>query len=290
MKLSGRSAIITGASQGLGFEIAKQFVQEGANVMLCARSKEPLYQAQQTLQQLAGEKTKVLAQPADVSNLQQMNDLVASALHAFGNLDILVANAGIYGTKGLIEEIDWEAWSNAIDINLKGTVLQCRAVLPHFKKQRYGKIIILSGGGATKPMPHLSAYAASKAGVVRFAETLAEEVIDFNIDVNTVAPGALNTRLLDELLEAGPEKVGKAFYEQSLKQKETGGTPLHVGAELCTFLATSESDGISGRLLSAVWDPWASLPEKKDQLKNSDIYTLRRIVPKDRHQDWGDVK
>ena len=91
--------------------------------------------------------------------------------------------------------------------------------IPHFKQNRHGKIIILSGGGATKPMPYLSAYAASKAGVVRFAETLAEEVKDFNIDVNTVAPGALNTRLLDEVLAAGPEKVGKAFYEQSLKQQ-----------------------------------------------------------------------
>lgn len=287
MKLKGRSALITGASQGLGFEIAKQFVTEGANVMLCARNAESLYRAQEELVKLANGQSNVLAQPVDVSNLEQVNNLVSASLSAFGKIEILVANAGVYGTKGPIEEIDWDEWSEAIDINLKGTVLQCRSVMTHFKQQRYGKIIILSGGGATKPMPNLSAYAASKAGVVRFAETLAEEVKEFNIDVNTVAPGALNTRLLDEVLAAGPDKIGKHFYEQSLKQKQSGGTPLDVGAALCTFLAAKISDGITGRLISAVWDPWSALPELLEELKNSDIYTLRRIVPEDRGKSWG---
>lgn len=289
MKLAGRSAIITGASQGLGFEVAKQFVMEGAHVMLCARNAEPLFQAQKELQKLAGHRSKVAAQPTDVSNLEQMTALMNASLEQFGKVDILVANAGVYGTKGPIEEIDWQEWSDAIDINLKGTVLQCRAVLRHFKQNRYGKIIILSGGGATKPMPFLSAYAASKAGAVRFAETLAEEVKDFQIDVNTVAPGALNTRLLDEMLEAGPDKIGKDFYEQSLKQKQNGGTPLDVGASLCAFLASSESDGITGRLISAVWDPWKKLPDYLAELNNSDIYTLRRIVPKDRAKTWDEM-
>lgn len=285
MKLNTRTAIVTGASQGLGFEVAKQFVLEGANVMICARNAENLAKAQSELATLT-KQNKVVAIPTDVSNLQQVEHLVAATLKEFSKIDILVANAGIYGTKGPIEEIDWQEWSDAIDINLKGTVLQCRSVLSHFKKNRYGKIIILSGGGATKPMPNLSAYAASKAGVVRFAETLAEEVSNFQIDVNTVAPGALNTRLLDEVLEAGPEKIGKDFYEQSLKIKNTGGTPLDVGASLCTFLAAAESDGITGRLISAVWDPWKNLPSYIEELKKSDIYTLRRIVPEDRGKAW----
>lgn len=286
MKLTGRSAVITGASQGLGFEVAKQFVMEGAQVMLCARHRDALYEAQEELAQFAGPRTKVLAKPTDVSDFKQVNALVAETLSELKKIDILVANAGVYGTKGPIDKIDWDEWSQAIDINLKGTVLQCRAVLPHMKKNGYGKIIILSGGGATKPMPNLSAYAASKAGVVRFAETLAEEVKDYHIDVNTIAPGALNTRLLDEILEAGPEKIGAAFYNQSLQQKQSGGTPLNVGASLCTFLAAAESDGITGRLLSAVWDPWTKLPSLIEELKNSDIYTLRRIVPQDRGHHW----
>lgn len=289
MKLAGRVAIISGANQGLGLEIAKQFITEGADVMLCARNKKTLLAAQKKLQNLANNQSKILVRRTDISKPKEVEALIAATLDEIGKIDILVANAGVYGTKGPIDEIDWKTWSEAIDINLKGTVLQCRAVLPHFKKQQYGKIIVLSGGGATKPLPYLSAYAASKAAIVRFAETLAEEVKTLGIDVNTVAPGALNTRLLDEILEAGASKVGKDFYEQSLKQKEQGGTPLSVGASLCTYLASSFSDGITGKLISAVWDPWENFSEHLDELLSSDIYTLRRIVPKDRGKTWGEV-
>jgi len=154
------------------------------------------------------------------------------------------------------------------------------------KTNRYGKIINLSGGGATAPLPFISSYAASKAGVVRFTETLAEETKGLNIDVNAVAPGALNTRLLDEVISAGPQAVGKDFYMKALKQKQDGGVPLEVGAELCVFLASSESDGITGRLISAKWDPWKFLPDHQQELIGSDIYTLRRIVPEDRGKKW----
>jgi NAD(P)-dependent dehydrogenase (short-subunit alcohol dehydrogenase family) len=139
-------------------------------------------------------------------------------------------------------------------------------------------------------MPYLSAYAASKAAIVRFAETLSEEVKDFGIEVNTIAPGALNTRLLDEIIAAGPTKVGENFYAQSLKQQSSGGTPLNVGASLCVFLASEKSDGITGKLISAVWDPWNDLPAYLEELKNSDIYTLRRITPADRGKTWGTVE
>ena len=176
MKLKDRCAIITGASQGLGFEIATQFVKEGAHVMLCARDANKLFAAQKELQTI-NPSSQVLAQATDISESDQVYALVSKAMNELGHLDILVANAGVYGTKGAVEEVDWEEWSAAIDINLKGTVLQCRAVLPHFKQRRYGKIMMISGGGATKPMPYFSAYAASKAAIVRFAETLAEEVV-----------------------------------------------------------------------------------------------------------------
>lgn len=287
MKLAGRTAVISGANQGFGLATAKAFVEEGANVMLCARNNELLNQAQQELNQLAAGRSKVLAMPIDVSKYSDVEDLIKKSVAEFNGIDILVANAGIYGPKGAIEENDWEEWSTAIDINLKGVVLLCRAVMPHFKQQQYGKIVLLSGGGATKPMPFMSAYAASKAAVVRFGETLAEEVKDFNIDVNSIAPGALNTRLLEEVLAAGPEKVGHGFYQQSLKQKEQGGAPLEQGASLCVYLASAASDGLTGKLISAVWDPWQSFADYMGDLKDSDIYTLRRIVPKERNKDWG---
>ena len=288
MKLHGRKILITGASQGFGLAVAERCVAEGADVALCARSREQLEQAAAALRAKAAKDQRVTATAADVSSPKEVEALVAGATRDLGGLDGLVNNAGVYGPKGLIEDVDWVEWAKAIEINLLGTVLPCRAVLPGFRSRGRGKIVNLSGGGATAPLPRLSAYAASKAAVVRFTETLAEELRGTAIDVNAIAPGALNTRLLDEVIAAGPDKVGKTFYERSLKQKADGGAPLEKGAALCAFLLSDESDGIAGKLLSAVWDPWAELPARRAELEKSDIYTLRRIVPKDRGQDWGD--
>jgi NAD(P)-dependent dehydrogenase (short-subunit alcohol dehydrogenase family) len=287
--LKGRAAVVTGANQGLGEVIARAYVEAGANLFLCARDEEKLVKVQDQLRSLCSPGQKVEAMRADVSRREDVDQVASRALEAFPQIHILVNNAGVYGPKGRIEDVDWNEWAHAIEVNLFGSVLVARAFLPHFRKNRYGKIVQLSGGGATAPLPFISAYAASKAAIVRFAETLAEEVKEDGIDVNSIAPGALNTRLLDEVLEAGPEKVGKIFYERSLKQKTEGGAPLERGAELSVFLASASSDGITGKLISAVWDPWEQFPDHLEELKKADIYTLRRIVPKDRGMDWGDV-
>lgn len=288
MILEGKRILITGASEGFGFAVAERCLAEGAAVVICARSPDRIERAGAALRATARPNQPVLATTADVSDPQAVKALVATAVQELGGLDGLVNNAGIYGPKGPIDEVDWAEWVRAIEINLMGTVLPCREVVPLFRSRGSGKIVNLSGGGATAPLPRLSAYAASKAAVVRFTETLAEELRGTGIDVNAVAPGALNTRLLEEVLAAGPEKVGKTFYDRSVKQKAEGGAPLDKGAALCAFLLSPESDGISGRLLSAVWDPWSDLPARRAELSKSDIYTLRRIVPKDRGQDWGE--
>ncbi len=285
-KLVGRRALVTGSSQGFGLAVARAFVQEGANVMLCARSGGPLEVARRELAALAGDEGRVPAMLADVSDPEDVQRLVEGTTRALGGVDVLVCNAGIYGPKGAFEEVDWAEWANAVAINLNGVALTCREVLPQMKQRRFGKILVLSGGGATKPMPNLSAYAASKAAVVRLAETIAEEVREYGIDVNAIAPGALNTRLLDEVLAAGPERVGAAFYGQALKQKAGGGSSLEPGARLCVSLASAEGDGITGKLISAVWDPWTRLGEHRAELDGSDIYTLRRIIPEDRGRKW----
>jgi len=285
--LRGRAAIITGSSQGLGRAIAHAYVAARANVLLCAREPDALNETLKSLQAIAAKDQIIAAHPADVSEPGDVRDMVTAAFRLFPQLHILVNNAGVYGPKGTIEEVDWSAWVKAVEINLFGSVLMCRAVVPHFIANDYGKIIQLSGGGATNPLPRISAYAASKAAIVRFAETLSEELRDTNIDVNAIAPGPLNTRLLDEVLAEGPTKVGQSFYERSLKQKAEGGAPLTRGAELAVFLASSASDGISGKLLSALWDPWERLPEHLRDLQQTDVYTLRRIVPTDRGLEWS---
>jgi NAD(P)-dependent dehydrogenase (short-subunit alcohol dehydrogenase family) len=286
--LEGRAALITGASRGLGLAIAQAYVEAGADVLMCARDGVVLARAAAEVAAAASPGQRVLSLPADVASPGDARMAADFALESFPRLHILVNNAGVYGPLGPVEETDWDAWARAVEINLMGSVRMCRAVLPHFKKHRYGKIVQLSGGGATAPLPRISAYAASKAAVVRFAETLAEEVRDYGIDVNAMAPGALNTRLLDEVLDAGPEVVGEAFYRRAVEQKERGGAPMGRGTALAVFLGSAGSDGITGKLLSAMWDPWESLPSRLEALRRTDVYTLRRIVPKDRGMDWGD--
>ena len=286
MKLKGRGIIITGASQGLGLEIARACVREGADVLLCARGAAQLESARDELRSLAGDGQRVLAIPADVSNAADVARVFDAAARDLASLDGLVNNAGVYGPKGRLEEVDAMEWWRAIEINLMGVVLPCRAALPIFRAQGRGKIVNLSGGGATAPLPGISAYAASKAAVVRLTETLAQETAGAGIEINAVAPGPLNTRLLDEVIAAGPERVGAGFHQRALKQKQEGGVPLDKGASLCVYLLSRDSDGITGRLVSAVWDPWASLESHLEELRRTDIYTLRRIVPEDRGLKW----
>lgn len=288
IKLSNKSAIITGAGQGLGKAIAEAYVREGARVVVCARTAAHVEAVVTELQASSGEASQVCGMPVDVSREDQVAALVNMTVERFGGVDILVNNAGVYGPMGAIEDVDWQEWVAAMNINVMGSILMCRAVLPHMKKARYGKIIQLSGGGATNPLPNISAYAASKAAIVRFAESLAGEVQDFNIDVNCIAPGPLNTRLLDQVLEAGPEKVGPSFYAKSLQQRDKGGAPLEKGAALAVYLASAASDGVTGKLISALWDPWPQFQQHSEDLAKTDVYTLRRIVPKDRGMTWDE--
>jgi NAD(P)-dependent dehydrogenase (short-subunit alcohol dehydrogenase family) len=287
--LSGKSALITGGTRGLGLEIARAYLQAGAKgVCVCGRDATALSLAATELEALADPAQQVLAVPADVSKPDEVERLVQSAADQLGELTILVSNAGIYGPKGMIDQVDWAEWARAVEVNLFGSVLATRAAISHFTPRGYGKIIQLSGGG-DGGLRGLSAYAASKAAVVRFVETMADELRErgLAVDINAIAPGALNTRMLDEVLAAGPERVGEAFYQRALGQQRSGGVPLRRAAELAVFLASTASDGITGKLLSAVWDPWSELPEHSADLA-SDIYTLRRIVPRDRGLDWGD--
>ena len=286
--LKNQVVVVTGASKGLGYEIAKYFLKYGSNLVICSRNYIQIKKAYEKLNKIKKKNQKIFYSVTDVSSFDQVKKLINMTINKFKQIDVLVNNAGIYGPKGYIEKVDWNEWIKAIQINLFGSILLCRAVMPYFKKKNKGKIIQLSGGGATSPLPFISSYAVSKAAIVRFVENLSEEVKNYNIDINAIAPGPLNTGMLNEVLKAGPRKVGKEFYKKSLKQKETGGTPFNKVCELILFLGSRYSDGISGKLISAVWDDWKNWINYKQLLQNSDAYTLRRIVGKERGFEWGD--
>jgi 3-oxoacyl-[acyl-carrier protein] reductase len=287
VSLAGRGAIITGANRGLGLEIARTYAAAGCDLALGARDERLLAEEAEKLRTAFPDR-RIEVRHLDVADAADTTAFTSWAIEALGHIDVLVNNAGVYGPMGDIADVDWAAWVDAIQINLMGSVLMARAAVNHMKSRRQGRIIQISGGGATNPLPGITAYAASKAAIVRFAESLALELKDFGIEVNSIAPGALNTRLLDEVIEAGPAKVGSAFYERSLKQRETGGVPLEKGAELALFLASDAARGITGRLISAVWDRYEIWPEHLDELGPSDAYTIRRITGRDRKMDWGD--
>lgn len=287
MKLSGRHAVITGANRGFGERIARAFVREGASVMIAARDRALLEKVRAALDREKGPGQKIVAQASDVAHEKDIDALAERALAEFPRVDILVNCAGVVGPRSPARLDAWKAWKEAVEINLYGTVYTCLAFAPHMKANGYGKIINISGGGATKPLPHLSAYAASKAGAARFTETLAAELKDDGIDVNSVAPGVLNTRVMEHFLEVEPGVLGQTYIDEAARQRANSEPAFERAAALCVYLASSESDGITGRLISAAWDPWPDLHRHREDLAASDIYTLRRIVPADRGQDWG---
>ncbi len=274
MKLKDRVAIVTGGGRGIGRAIALALAKEGANVAVASRTFSEVEEVATKVKSLGRDS---LAIRADVSNRSEVETMVRSVIEGLGKVDILVNNAGVSNPIGPVIENDIEQWISTIHTNLIGTFLCTKAVLPGMIGQRDGKIINLSGGGATSPRPNFTAYGVSKTAVVRFTETIAEEVKDFNIQVNAIAPGAVNTKMIEEILGAG-EAAGDKALNDAKRQLETGGTTPDAAATLAVFLATEESNGLTGRLISAVWDDWQSLPGRIEKVMASDLYTLRRVV------------
>ena len=273
MSFRDQVVLITGAGRGIGRSIACAFAREGASLALVARSQTEI---DQVARELSSSGVHCLARPADVSYRSAAESAVQAVLARFGRLDVLINAAGVYGPIGPLVENNLDDWVQAIEINLLGTLYCLRAVLPHMLSRGTGVVINFSGGGAVSPFPRFSAYSASKAAVVRLTETVAEEVRDRGVRINAIAPGAVNTRLLDQVLVAG-QAAGPEFYAKSLEQKRSGGTSPEIAAELALFLASPAAAAITGRLISAVWDDWKSLPRRVQELDHSALFTLRRI-------------
>lgn len=274
--LKNRVSIITGGAGGIGRAIAKKFLREGASVTIVDDSKMKIDEARSELEKITGNEAKLMGVMADISQMDEAQALVERTLSKFGSIDVLVNAAGIQGPIGPFLETNLVDWLDTIRINLFGTVLCCKSVLPIMLKQKRGKIINFSGGGATFSRPNFSAYATSKTGVVRFTEILADELRPFNIQVNAISPGVIKTRMIDEIVKAGPEKAGSE-YEQAMKKMVEGFDSPESAADLACFLASDQSDWITGKVISAIWDPWKEWREKGPVDFDKDSFVLRRI-------------
>jgi len=286
MKAKNKNVIITGGTVGFGKALAEKFLSEGANISICSRNEQQLFDTQSELLSKFPNQI-ILVKKCDVSIEKDVKEFIAYSLDTFKTIHVLILNAGVYGPMGPIETVSLDEWRKSIDINLFGVLLPCRELIPHFKQNKYGKIIVLSGGGATNPMPNLSSYATAKAAVVRLVETLSKELLSYNVDINAIAPGAMSTRMMQQVIDAGPEIVGDEFFKKNQNWKQNGATSMELGTNLAVYLSTADSNGVTGKLISAQWDDWKNFGNHLNDLQNSDIYTIRRIVPEDRNKKWN---
>lgn len=267
--------IITGTSTGIGRALAERLLQHGNRVWGLARSDQ---------KDLQEKYTNFSYTRCDVADWAQVESAAAEVSSAWTTADALITCAGAQGAVGITVDLDPIQWSETVRSNLDGTFYAIRAFYPLLRKAPgRSKVVCFSGGGATKARANFSAYGVAKTGVVRLVETIAEELTDKPIDINAVAPGAINTRLTEEVVRLGPAQAGQKEYDSALKQLQSGGASLDKALGLVEFLISPESDGISGRLISAPWDPWSTLGKHAHLLAKSDVYMLRRIVPEERN-------
>jgi len=274
--LKDRVALITGAGGGIGQAVAVAFAREGARLVLADRNAEKLDKTAALSRETGA---MAIAIRTDIAQRDQVQHLVAKALKEWGQVNVLVNSAGVYGPIGPTVNVDLDAWVQGLNINLVGPLFLFQALLPHMQQQRQGKVILLGGGGVTNPLPNLSCYAASKAGLARLADTLAEELKEFNVQINVIAPGLVDTRLQDEVLAAGSQ--AGPLYEKikEAREKGTGAVPPEVAASLAVFLASEASGTLTGKLIAAPYDPWKQWQGQAEKLNSTPLYTIRRLDP-----------
>ena len=240
--LAGKVALVTGASRGIGKAVVELFADNGTNVAVNFVRDEKAANA--AVANASAKGVEAIAVQGDVADLAQAERLVKETLEHFGRIDFLICNAGIWKGEP-VESIPEELWDRTLAINLKGTWTVCRAAVPAMKQQKFGRIVIVSSTAGQRGEANVSNYAASKGGQISFTKSLAPELAPFGINVNSVAPGWVETDMNDGVFS------DKARYESILST-----IPLHrigLPEELATpivFLCSSWANYITGEVIN----------------------------------------
>ena len=224
------TAIVTGSTRGIGKETALLLLQKGLNVIISSRSQQSVDNViQEILDKFPSKKENVLGLKCDVSKYSDVKSLVDVSVKRFGRIDVLVNNAGIVYFKSIMDTTE-EEWNKTIDTNLKGVFLFTKEVLPYMIENKSGVIVNVSSGAGKSGFPNLSAYCASKFGVIGFTESIAKEVSNYNVKVMAICPGRVDTKMIDDIVDNGynlsnknlmkPEQVAKKIYDMIFNQKD----------------------------------------------------------------------
>ena len=251
MLLENRVALVTGGAKGIGKAICLKFAEEGADVVVNALHIEGAEKVAEAVKAMG---RKSIAIGADVASSAEVNDMVARTVKEFGKIDILVNNAGgiSEATGGGIENTSDEDWERIIGINLSGQFLTCRAVVPHMRKNKYGKIINVSSMGAIHPPAPIVHYHSAKGGVISLTANLAFELARDNITVNAILPGPVRSEFFSNMMDRLSEEEGKAFF----KMLDNRVPMLRMGmpeeiAGVAIFLASDLSSYVTGEAINA---------------------------------------
>ena len=268
---AGKSIVITGASSGIGATLTHAFAADGHRLFVCARRVE-------RLKKLYEGSANIAYAVCDVGKEAEVRNFFALARDRVGSIDVLIHSAAVMGPVGLVTDIDSEAWFEALRTDLFGAFLVSKHAAPLMRPERRPRILLMSGGGAFDPMPNLSAYGVSKAGIIRLAETLAVELAPRNIAVNVFAPGFVATEIFDSVLKAGRRRGGKLYDTIVNLLDGWKETDIDVPLACARFLISDAAAKLTGKTISARFDPWDQ-PEflaSIDDIAASNLYATQR--------------
>jgi NAD(P)-dependent dehydrogenase (short-subunit alcohol dehydrogenase family) len=268
--------VITGASRGLGRALADHLSKLGHDLVLCARNGALLHDVASGLR--LRDRTDIVDLDVDVTNPASVETLTRVAVDRFGHIRGLVNNAATLGPVGSLSLSDADEWAYTVSTNLCSVARVTAAVLPSMVGHSDGSIITLSGAGIGGPQlgTHMSAYVASKFGVVGFTEAMARELSDTGVRVNAIAPGPVDTEFTSRIIDDGPSIAGEALYEATLRNRAHPAS-MEPYLRLATYLLDDRSSWLSGSLLSARWDSIERLEAARDKIIAGSLLRLRRI-------------